>query len=101
MNAAIVAIIAILPTLSKYAGAVGAAAEIVRWLEQLVPMIITGAKDLYQPVKSIIADLRGSPELSKDDLDKLDVYEAAIDARFDTAADSAQAEDDAADQTSS
>ena len=92
-TAAIAAIIAILPTLSKYAGVASAAVEIISWLEQLVPLFITGAKDLYQPIKNVIADLRGNPALTKDDLDKLDAYEAQIDAKFDAAAAAAEAED--------
>jgi hypothetical protein len=71
----------------------GIAAKIITLLEQVVPVILQGAKSLVPIVKNIIASLRGSGVVTADDLDRLDAQEALLDADFDAAADSATAED--------
>lgn len=74
----------------------GIIAQIIEALVTIIPVIVKEAKDLAPPVKNIIAALRGSEQITPEQLDQLDALELELDADFDDAADKATAEDIAA-----
>lgn len=67
--------------------------KIIAILEQAIPLAIQVGEDLVNPIKNIIAGLKGSGAITPDQLDQLDVMEAKLDADFDAAAAAAQAAD--------
>lgn len=94
------AVVALISQIMPYIGvagsavsAVGTVGKIIAMLEALVPALISEAKDLYPTVKDIIATLKGSSHITKEQLDSLDAIETKIDADFDTALAKAEAED--------
>lgn len=81
---------------SSAAPAVSLIAKVIGLLEAIAPTVIQEAKDLYPTIKNMIATLRGSSNITKEQLDQLDTIEATIDADFDTALAAAMAADAAA-----
>lgn len=76
--------------------AVSIIAKVIGLLEALAPTVIQEAKDLYPVIKNAIATLRGSPHITKEQLDQLDTIEAKIDADSDAALAQAKIDDAAA-----
>lgn len=72
----------LLPNLSNAASI----QKVIDALIQVVPLAIKEAKDVVPSIQNIIDALRGSGEVTTDQLDQLDTLEAQIDADFDAAA---------------
>ncbi len=97
MLAAIVPIVlSLIEYINPAIAAASGIAKIISALEALIPAVIQEAKDLAPNVKHVIATLRGNPAIPADQIDQLDAIEAPLDAAFDTAANAATAEDEAA-----
>ncbi len=71
----------------------GTAAKIITLLEQVIPVVLQGAKSLVPIIKNIIASLRSNGAITPEQLDQLDAAEALLDADFDAAADAAEKQD--------
>lgn len=74
---------------------------IVDQLEALVPAVVQEAKDLVPTLKNVITTLRGNADTPVEQMDRLDVIDAKIDADYNAAHQAAQAEDAAAEQATS
>lgn len=60
--------------------------NIITTLEALLPDIVNTVTDLVEPVKNIIAALKGTDGITPEQWAALDTYEQQIDAAFDAAA---------------
>lgn len=92
MDIAIQALLAILQAVAPGASA-PLISQIISALETWVPIIVSEYKALAPIVTNIITALRSNGTITTDQLDQLDVMEAAIDAAFDAAESKAEAED--------